>query len=163
MGSHLSIGKLPYRVPYTENVDVANSNLSAQFTRGTEIILTIEELEILLKAQHIFKKLEFRDLEISVQEAEWSINNTVDSEEIYDEDAMTMLNRIREKNLKRYYSPETIELENSKSTPEEILNAIKVIVEIERNWLDAPLSHIEKLLTWAKKHFIEGEHYLYTL
>ena len=163
MGSHLSIGKLPYRIPYTENVDIANSNMSAQFTRGTEIILTIEELEILLKAQHIFKKLEFRDLEISVQEAEWSINNPEDSEEIYDEDAMTMLNRIRENMLKSYYSPYTIMLENELFTPIEILNSIKAIVEIERKHLDTPTAHIEKLLTWAKKHFIEGEHYLYTL
>jgi hypothetical protein len=163
MGSHLSIGKLPYKVPYRDNVDVAHSNMSAQFTTGTEIILSINELETLLNAQHIFKKLAFRDLEVNVREAEWLIANPDNEDEMYDEDAIGKLNWIREKLLKRYYSPDMIELENSKSTLSEILEAVKVMVEIERKYLEVPAEHIKKLITWAKEHFVEGEHYLYTL
>jgi hypothetical protein len=162
MGSHLSIGKLPYKIPYQNNIDVAHSNMRAQFTTGTEIILSLDELETLLNAQYIFKKLAFRDLEVNVKEAEWLITNP-DNEELYDEDAMGKLNYIRETFLKKYYSPDSIELENKKSTLSEILESIKVIVEIEKKYLDAPVNHIKKLLDWAKEHFIEGEHYLYTI
>jgi len=163
MGSHLSIGKLPYKVPYTEHVDVAHSNMSAQFTRGTEIILSIYELETLLNAQLIFKKLDFRDLEVNVREAEWLIANPDNKEELYDEDALGKLNYIRETLLKRYYSPDMVELENSKSTLTEILTAVKIIVELERKYLEHPAAHVEKILAWVKERFIEGEHYIYTL
>ena len=159
MGSHLSIAKLPYRL---ETVNVAHSNMSAQFTQGNEIILSIKELEILLMSQYLLNVLKFRDLEASIEEVQYLLDNPDKQDELEDTPIET-LDYIRSKLLNRYYSPEAIRIENEVSTPLKILEGIKPFVDLEKKSLEASLKHKEDLIEWAKKYFIEGEHYIYSL
>jgi len=158
MGSHLSIAKLPYRL---ETVNVAHSNMSAQFTQGNEIILSIKELEILLMSQYLLKVLKFRDLEASIEEVQYLLDNPDKQDNLGN--PIETLDYIRSQLLKRYYSPEAIRIENEVSNPLKILEGIKPFVDLEKKSLEVSLKHKEDLIEWAKKYFIEGEHYIYSL
>ena len=165
MGSHLSIGKLPYKVPYTLNEDIAHSNISAQFTTDTEVILSIQELEILLKAQWIQKALKLRACAIRISEAEYFLQNPDEiSTEDYDYYSLSeILNDIRIKHMSRYYDQTAMDALNITMSADEILEDIKFIYNSLEIQLQRSKEYGPQLVEWAKKYFIEGEHFLYTL
>lgn len=159
MGSHLHIGKLPVtEFEGTELKDIEEVSgfyeHKLQFTNNREIILSINELEILLKNLYLVHKLKYRrlkeDLKIAIHCLEYKDDLiTVDGELLIE-----LLKNIRSE---IGYNAKDIKFDD-------LYNSIKKLeIALESLNVSDEIYNITEIISWAKKHFIEGEHYLYTL
>jgi hypothetical protein len=149
MGSYLHIGKLPY----SDKGTVAEyNNIKLQFTNGIEIILSIEELEILLKSLFFKKHLYYRERVELLNECNDLLN---------EEDRKSVIDLMI--TISRYigYHSRNFNIENQDIL--ESLHLLKTYNELSKPDKKEDIRIISDIINWANKYFIEGEHYFYTV
>ncbi len=152
MSSYLHIGKLPYN---DGDSDVASYlELKLQFTKGIEIILSLDELGILLQSLFLHKQLKYRALQFKIEDLTGDIDIEEDFYSGYiKESVLSIASDLG------YYC------RNFKYNEEDLQDNIKNLkeaLELFKPDKDEDEQKIVNVIEWAKKYFIEGEHYFYT-
>lgn len=158
MSSKLYIGKLPYEIDENKNVEIDwYSECNLQFTKGLEILLTLEELQTAVKWLFLKRLLKYRETEVLLKDAEYLLENKDDlSDQGYS--LVELMNSIK-KNLgyhARDFDPESHEYSTG-------INILKQCLLTSKGDENADNITISNIMDWARSKFIEGEHYFYTI
>lgn len=155
MSSKLHIGKLPYSANYDEISIFTGFNI--QFTTDIEIILTIDELDIMLKHYFLMKELKYRMFVELFGDVErtYENNNELTEEGYSMEEQLAIISR------DLGYLTRDFNIFNQEIS--ESINKIReALIKFKPNKLVYE-EIINDIINWAKKYFVEGAHYFYTL